>query len=57
MTLSYCAHSERNARVLVGEDNLVVDRLVALLQSSRALSSNGQPGLAAAAAAGVCVCV
>ena len=57
MTLSYCAHSERNARLLVGEEHLVVERLVALLQSSRALSKTGQPSLAAAAAAGVCLCV
>jgi hypothetical protein len=57
MTLSYCAHSERNARLLVGEEHLVVERLVALLQSSRALSNIGQPSLAASAAAGVCSCV
>ena len=57
MTLSYCAHSERNARLLVGEEHLVVERLVALLQSSRAQSNIGQPSLAASAAAGVCTCV
>jgi len=57
MTLSYCAHSERNARLLVGEEHLVVERLVALLQSSRVLSNIGLPSLAASAAAGVCSCV
>jgi hypothetical protein len=49
MALSYCAHSERIARRLVDADFLVVDRIVHLLNTSRA-SENGEPTLGAAAA-------
>ena len=51
MTLSYCAHRESNTRALVGDDYLVVDRVVDMLACSRAASKENVPTLAAAAAA------
>ena len=49
MTLSYCAHSEATARMLVGEDHLIVESAVGMLGASGG-DSGDAPALAAAAA-------